>query len=259
MNLVKLEGVVGTVKLSDKEVRAANNLFEFMISGRSPVDFYDEFSREFRVLFSGAVYPRNEGVMGFLYGKYGSLPFAEEGIQMHVGSINCTDTYPLFMFGRTGDKTIFKGAIIYGSHNPRPQDDIARRLGEFAVPKIFGMDSSTFPHPLHDWENDITLYGFGAIHDAGRIQRLHWLVHDMFEDLTKYCSLNAKEISVLFRDARVHENVAVRDLSRERYERIIDEICAPLRERMERDDLEIPELLESGEKKKKKLDLVKSK
>ena len=39
-------------------------------------------------------------------------------------------------------------------------------------------------------------------------------------------------MAVLFRDARTHENVVVRDLSRIRYEKTIDEICAPLEGRM---------------------------
>jgi hypothetical protein len=249
MELLECEGMVGTIKCSKKETNAANRLFELMEKGNSVCFNHDKYQEALSEFAGGNLYAEKDDIMGYLSGKFGRLPFADEGIQMHVSQcVSFHDNYPLFMLGRTKDKNVFKGSIVYGSFYPRVGDDIVNRLGEFANPEIKGFGSSVYPHPTDSWGDDVTLWGLGAIHDLHRIGRLYWLVKDMYEDLSKFCSLTSKEVSVLFRDARTHENVVIRDLSRERYEKTIDEICAPLYDKMQRGDLDKIKLLETGEK-----------
>ena len=239
MELLSIEGAVGTVRLNTDEKSAFESLCAYFESGHSvPTNEGMDgrtggvFTRALRVL-SPVLQAKGDSILSYLPGKYGRLPFSDIGIQIHVASINCyNDDLPVFMFGRTDKKDVFKGALMCGSYHPHVGDDLVRRLGDFAELKIFGMDSSTFPHPTDDYKDDVRLWGFGGIHDLGRIQQLYWLSRKLYEDLEKYCSLSGKEMAVLFRDARAHENVVIRDLSRIRYEKAIDEICAPIERRM---------------------------
>jgi len=241
MELVNIEGVVGTVRLDNNELNATDKLFGWMKSGRgvpSSEGMYGNYYREFTEALntlSRSLFAKGDSIYSSLPGRYGGLPFAEEGIQIHVSCIKYPDDdLPMFMLGRTDSKNVFKGSLIYGSYqsNIHFLDDLVRRLGELAHPKIFGMDSSTFPHPTCNWEEEVKLYGFGAIHDLGRIHQLYSLAREIYENITRYCSLTRKDAEVLFRDARLHENIVIRELSRIKYEQTISEICTSIKERM---------------------------
>ena len=99
------------------------------------------------------------------------------------------------------------------SYAPTCVDDIAQLLGEYQT--TIPMEKIT-PIQLRD-EKEKCAYGIADVRNLPNVFRVYQRAVQVIDNAPRVINLNRGQIDILRRDAASHENVAVRDLSKERY------------------------------------------
>jgi len=99
------------------------------------------------------------------------------------------------------------------SYAPTCVDDIAQLLGEYQT--TVPMEKIT-PIELRN-EKEKCVYGIANIQGLSNVLRIYQRAVQMIDKAPGVVNLNRGQLDILCRDAASHENVAVRDLSQERY------------------------------------------
>lgn len=103
------------------------------------------------------------------------------------------------------------------SYSTRAEDDLVSLLGRWEFPEIRGAAPIPQEKP-EKW----TTYGLADIPALGKVLQKYEQASHLVQNIQTLASITSEQLEVLRRDSVQHENVAIRELSNTRYQKVLD-------------------------------------
>lgn len=228
MELVDRRGGMGIIQFDAKEVNLlgkmralADNEYKYIL-GCSRYPQTQEFSGIIRDLFPEFPLQSSYSVYNSKERSYYFKPFApyrELGIDatLPASIIPLTHSYhagqcrlDIILPDHTEQNRYPVSVVLLDAYTPsNVTDDVVKILGERETPVLRGFESL----------GEDRLYGIADVPRLGKVLKLYEKSTELVKNVESVLGVTKDQLKVLRRDGLEHENVVIRDLSRERYQK----------------------------------------
>jgi len=226
MELIERNGGFGIFQLNSKEVtllgkmRAlAENEYKYVLGSKQYPET-QEFSTMMKDLFpevpqpiSNVYCPKGGSDYFFPFASYQQLGIDSNFPRGTIRSEHNGDRSRLtIIFSKLAEQNQYPISMaLMEFYTPSYVDDVVKMLGEREIPVLHGLT----PLPPHIDRG----YGIAEVHRLGATLNLYKRANELVNDSEGMIGVSKKELRIMRRDGMEHENVVIRDLSRERYQK----------------------------------------